>query len=178
MGMSLGGRSFTWVGKAAPPNPTTPPFCTAATTCLGIQPFPPGNHPRPGNLRGELLHLDPDGFGHAPVGMGPPPDSHHFTGSRRVDGNRHETVGFGDLVSPLHPVPHLHQKASRLPGMLTEGEDDLLRKWHPPYGDTAGLVLVLRRVYAVTETQLIQHLNRRLTGCRAMPLPGQAAPIS
>ena len=43
-------------------------------------------------------------------------------------------------------------------------------------GTPLDLVLVLRRVYAVTETQLIQHLNRSLTGSRgnAPTRPGRS----
>src|ERR1019366_5394420 len=68
---SFGGASFTCVGNAAPPSPTTPPRCTASTTSAGVSPSQRGTsrgRATCGAYRSTLsrtaMAIEPSGCGH------------------------------------------------------------------------------------------------------------------
>ena len=113
MGTSFGGASLTWVGKAAPPSPTTPAVLHRRHHLLAASGPPSaapcgagaaGTSSAPPSMRTASAML-PSGCGHQSDRDTPP-------AAEAWIGDRDEAVGGRHLVPPLHPVARLHQAAS------------------------------------------------------------------
>ena len=161
---SFGGVSFTWVGNAAPPRPTTPASRMRARRSSAESAGPVGRlGPRAAVGRLALGCFDDHGRHEARHrGMQVRQDRRHLPRDARVHGSRDEPARLADHLPRAHRVALLHQALRRSPRVHVEGDDDPPRQRHVLDGLPLGPVLVPGRVHSPPEGACSHGFARRI----------------